>query len=175
MLIYRNFTTSRNIDILNKYPDFVLVLEDEEGNDWYALQKNFKEDTLKILFNDENRVVSYSFDVSSLTPTNLSAAEIPQEKIPDDFFTNTTGYKFIDNEIKPVIHTYEEEVAIANSKKQTLLSEANSIIATLQDAVDLGMATDEEKAQLIAWKKYRVLLNRVDTSLALDIDWPEKP
>ncbi|SUC31993.1 Bacteriophage tail assembly protein [Providencia rettgeri] len=74
-----------------------------------------------------------------------------------------------------MIHTYEEEVAIANSKKQTLLSEANSIIATLQDAVDLGMATDEEKAQLMAWKKYRVLLNRVDTSLAPDINWPEKP
>ncbi|SUC31994.1 Uncharacterised protein [Providencia rettgeri] len=91
MLIYRNFTTSRNIDILNKYPDFVLVLEDEEGNDWYALQKNFKEDTLKILFNDENRVVSYSFDVSSLTPTNLSAAEIPQEKIPDDFLQIQQG------------------------------------------------------------------------------------
>ncbi|MEY0289881.1 tail fiber assembly protein, partial [Providencia rettgeri] len=41
--------------------------------------------------------------------------------------------------------------------------------------VQNSMATDEEKAQLIAWKKYRVLLNRVDTSLALDIDWPEKP
>ncbi|WP_208907139.1 tail fiber assembly protein, partial [Enterobacter cloacae] len=25
------------------------------------------------------------------------------------------------------------------------------------------------------WKKYRVLLNRVDTSKAPDIEWPEKP
>ncbi|HAL6907736.1 TPA: tail fiber assembly protein, partial [Escherichia coli] len=26
-----------------------------------------------------------------------------------------------------------------------------------------------------AWKKYRVLLNRVDTSTAPDIEWPEIP
>ncbi|ECA9704885.1 tail fiber assembly protein, partial [Salmonella enterica subsp. enterica serovar Bredeney] len=33
-------------------------------------------------------------------------------------------------------------------------------------------ATDEEKARLLAWKKYRVLVNRVDTSKP---EWPEQP
>ncbi|MEH4973303.1 tail fiber assembly protein, partial [Escherichia coli] len=28
---------------------------------------------------------------------------------------------------------------------------------------------------LEAWKKYRVLLNRVDTSVAPDIVWPDEP
>ncbi|NAG96242.1 hypothetical protein GUC37_25905, partial [Escherichia coli] len=28
---------------------------------------------------------------------------------------------------------------------------------------------------LEAWKKYRVLLNRVDTSTAPDIEWPTNP
>ncbi|HAV1681054.1 TPA: tail fiber assembly protein, partial [Enterobacter hormaechei subsp. steigerwaltii] len=27
----------------------------------------------------------------------------------------------------------------------------------------------------LAWKKYRVLLNRVDTETAPDIEWPELP
>ncbi|MEY0149016.1 tail fiber assembly protein, partial [Providencia rettgeri] len=40
---------------------------------------------------------------------------------------------------------------------------------------DLGMATDEEKAQLTAWKTYLVYLNRIDTSTAPDIEWPVKP
>ncbi|WP_277888405.1 tail fiber assembly protein, partial [Escherichia coli] len=40
---------------------------------------------------------------------------------------------------------------------------------------DLGMATDDETKLLLAWKKYRVLLNRVDTSTAPDIEWPEEP
>ncbi|MGS5187697.1 tail fiber assembly protein, partial [Escherichia coli] len=48
-------------------------------------------------------------------------------------------------------------------------------IAPLQDAVDLEIATEEEKSLLAAWKTYRVLLNRVDTSLSPDIEWPSQP
>ncbi len=36
----------------------------------------------------------------------------------------------------------------------------------------LQIATEEENSLLEAWKKYRVLLNRVDTSTAPDIEWP---
>ncbi|EKD3398684.1 tail fiber assembly protein [Escherichia coli] len=39
----------------------------------------------------------------------------------------------------------------------------------------MEIATEEEKALLAAWKTYRVLLNRVDTSTAPDIEWPEEP
>nr|WP_311779029.1 tail fiber assembly protein [Pantoea sp. YU22] len=67
----------------------------------------------------------------------------------------------------------EDLVAQANQQKASLTSEASQTISILQDAVDLDMATDEEKAQLTAWKKYRVLLSRVDTSTAPDIAWPE--
>ncbi len=52
---------------------------------------------------------------------------------------------------------------------------ANEHIAPLQDAVDLEIATEEEASLLAAWKKYRVLLNRVDTSVAPDIEWPAVP
>lgn len=60
----------------------------------------------------------------------------------------------------------------AEQNKSVLMKAASQQISLLQDAVDLGMATDEEKETLVALKKYRVLLNRVDTSLAPDIDWP---
>ncbi|EEW3724042.1 tail fiber assembly protein [Escherichia coli] len=39
----------------------------------------------------------------------------------------------------------------------------------------MEIATEEEKALLAAWKTYRVLLNRVDTSTVPDIEWPEEP
>ncbi|EKT1386840.1 tail fiber assembly protein [Salmonella enterica] len=42
----------------------------------------------------------------------------------------------------------------------------------VQDAVDLDEATNKEKASLLAWRKYRVQVNRVDT---LKPVWPEKP
>ncbi|EDA1492511.1 tail fiber assembly protein [Salmonella enterica subsp. enterica] len=60
----------------------------------------------------------------------------------------------------------------AEETKSRLLQIASEKIAPLQDAVDLGLATDDEKAQLDEWKKYRVLVNRVDTS---NPDWPDVP
>ncbi|EEN6521711.1 tail fiber assembly protein [Salmonella enterica] len=63
----------------------------------------------------------------------------------------------------------------AEETKSRLLQMASGKIAPLQDAVDLGLATDDEKVQLDEWKKYRVLVNRVDISTAPKIDWPKKP
>ncbi|EJH2660431.1 tail fiber assembly protein [Salmonella enterica] len=60
----------------------------------------------------------------------------------------------------------------AEGTKNRLLQIASEKIAPLQDAVDLDEATDKEKAYLLAWRKYRVLVNRVDT---LNPDWPEQP
>ncbi|MEM0634030.1 tail fiber assembly protein [Providencia rettgeri] len=71
--------------------------------------------------------------------------------------------------------TQTELIAEAEYQKQALLTEATAAIAPLQDAVDLGIATDEEREQLKKWKNYRVLINRVDTSIAPNINWPEKP
>ncbi|WP_139770080.1 tail fiber assembly protein, partial [Salmonella enterica] len=60
----------------------------------------------------------------------------------------------------------------AEETKNNLLKMATEKIAPLQDAVDLDEATDKEKASLLAWKKYRVQVNRVDTSSP---DWPDIP
>lgn len=60
----------------------------------------------------------------------------------------------------------------ATVHKAKLLNEATQQIGVLQDAVDLGMATDEEVLNLKSWKQYRVLLNRVDVNSASDIEWP---
>ncbi|HEY4437700.1 MAG TPA: tail fiber assembly protein [Lelliottia sp.] len=66
-------------------------------------------------------------------------------------------------------------VAAAETEKSQHLAEATAKIAPLQDAVDLGIATDEEVTQLDSWKTYRVEVNRVDTSTAPDIAWPVPP
>ncbi|EGT2340239.1 TPA: hypothetical protein J6O28_001783 [Escherichia coli] len=63
----------------------------------------------------------------------------------------------------------------AEEIKNSLMQVASEHIAPLQDAVDLEIATEEETSLLEAWKKYRVLLNRVDTSTAPDIEWPTNP
>nr|WP_099124051.1 tail fiber assembly protein [Xenorhabdus stockiae] len=75
----------------------------------------------------------------------------------------------------PTPPTPQEMQQRAEHQKQRLLSKAKEKIDIWQDAVELDMATKEEKAALLKWKKYRVLLNRVDCSTAPDIVWPEQP
>lgn len=71
--------------------------------------------------------------------------------------------------------SHDELTKEAENKKQALIAEATIVIAPLQDAVDFGMETPEEAAALKEWKIYRVLLNRVDTSLGADVVWPTPP
>lgn len=67
------------------------------------------------------------------------------------------------------------EVAAAEAKLSQLITEADNVIAPLERAVKLDMATDEEKAQLDAWERYSVLLSRINLEDAPDIKWPDKP
>lgn len=71
--------------------------------------------------------------------------------------------------------THESLVAQAEYQRSVLRASAESEISWRQDAVDAEIATDEETAKLAAWKKYRVLLMRVDTSTAPAIKWPPLP
>lgn len=59
----------------------------------------------------------------------------------------------------------------AEETNSRLLQMASRKIAPLQDTVDLGIATEDEKVQLDEWIRYRVLVNRVDTT---NPDWPKK-
>ena len=65
-------------------------------------------------------------------------------------------------------------VAANEAKKSTLMAQSKEQIEILQDELDLELAEDEEatKAQLKAWKAYRVKLNKVDTTNPV---WPEVP
>ncbi|HIF2382273.1 TPA: tail fiber assembly protein [Salmonella enterica] len=86
------------------------------------------------------------------------------------------GYKKWDSKAQVWVNDEAAEAAArlreAEGTKNRLLQIASEKIAPLQDAVDLNEATDKEKASLLAWRKYRVLVNRVDTASP---DWPEKP
>ncbi|HFW4204432.1 TPA: tail fiber assembly protein [Salmonella enterica subsp. enterica serovar Aberdeen] len=86
------------------------------------------------------------------------------------------GYKKWDSKAQVWVNDEAAEAAArlreAEGTKNRLLQIASEKIAPLQDAVDLNEATDKEKASLLAWREYRVLVNRVDTS---NPDWPEQP
>lgn len=70
--------------------------------------------------------------------------------------------------------TEREQAAKADAEnmRAALRSTADTEISWRQDAVDAGIATDEETAALVEWKQYRVLLMRVDTTKPV---WPTPP
>ncbi|WP_423970186.1 tail fiber assembly protein [Enterobacter roggenkampii] len=72
---------------------------------------------------------------------------------------------------EPVIDYVAQTQQVKNSLRLT----ADAEISWRQDAVDAGIATARETAALAEWKKYRVLLMRVDTSKAPAIEWPTPP
>ena len=66
---------------------------------------------------------------------------------------------------------------IINMNKLTLsnlLNEANNNILILQDAIDLDMQAGNEEKRIKEWKRYRILLTRLDTN-NIDIKFPSKP
>lgn len=67
------------------------------------------------------------------------------------------------------------QIAANLSLKELLISEATQRRDILQDAVDMDEATDEEETALPLWKKYRLLLSRVDANTSGQIQWPDKP
>ncbi|GEM_PF-849666 len=111
-----------------------------------------------------NQAEAEIYESQNLTEVS---AEIYQQVGPDS--------RLIDGEVKQG----EPRVPMLdNEAKQAIMTarlrDATIKIDTLQDAIDLEMATDEEKVQLTAWRKYRVLLSRLNTSTTL-ADWPAAP
>ena len=113
----------------------------------------------------------------------------PDDKIPGSFvhISDDEGQRILDSQINgqiqpddngfPVLVPYpeltkDEQQERAEQKRQSLKSVADTEISWRQDAVDAGIATEEETAALTEWKKYRVMLMRVDTSKP---DWPTPP
>ena len=100
--------------------------------------------------------------------------EIPDgftELKPTSEFDSWDGKKWQFDKNKQ--HQYE--VNQASIKKNQFLAEAASQLSYLQDAVDSQIASEQEAQLLVEWKKYRVLVNRIDIELAPNIEWPNQP
>ncbi|MDM4471381.1 tail fiber assembly protein [Klebsiella michiganensis] len=96
--------------------------------------------------------------------------------IPDTVTTSapSTPYDKWDGSawVTDAAQQHAADVAAAETQKKHMIAQVSADISILQDAVTLNMATDAEKSTLTSMQVYRVLLNRVDTSLAPDIVWP---
>lgn len=145
---------------------------DENGVDFYSAIEHFNL-KYKLCIHPETKVIhSVSEDISKLYPAGFDIVET--DNVPyDDIISGK--YQFVDNRIIMRAYNEIEITQITNIEKSERLKLANKNIMPLQDAVDLGIATTEEMQKLDAWKKYRVEINRTNTSNSLNISWPLPP
>ncbi|HCC4461713.1 TPA: tail fiber assembly protein [Citrobacter freundii] len=163
----------------------VMFLRAEDGTDWYEAQKKFATDTMKLVIDDEGIIRSFSRDITTLWPVDKSVAEVEYTTSFDDVWIDG-GWQYRDGKVSPRVYTQAELVEQAERKKSSLLAEAMAVIAPLERAVKLDIATSDEIASLEVWERYSVMVNRVDTSKPewptppgtskpLEIVWPEVP
>ncbi|EAV6403391.1 tail fiber assembly protein [Salmonella enterica] len=112
------------------------------------------------------------YDTTTGNPVYISEPGLLPENVTS--VSPGDGYKKWDSKAKVWVSDEAAEAAArlreAEETKKRFLQLATDKIAPLQDAVDLDIATEDEKAQLDEWKQYRVLVNRVDTT---NPDWPK--
>lgn len=96
---------------------------------------------------------------------------------PEDIIEGLEYFLASEDGPPPEIVPLPMNEAQALAERDRLLGIAAIRIAPLQDAVDLGIATEEETALLLKWKQYRVALNRIQTQPGFPgaVNWPVAP
>ncbi|CNL06361.1 bacteriophage protein [Yersinia frederiksenii] len=166
---YKNLTISAQI-YDPELSGTVIFHVDEEGRDWYELQKTFREGTIKVGYNAQGVVCTVSEHVYAIAPTGLSIVEV--ESLPDNFVLEYGAYEYaggqVINRIPP-----EDEIAIAAEERRKQLMSAVSVeLSTLQDISAAGVATEIELSRLDVLIKYRIELLRLDV---INGEWPTTP
>ncbi|EMX0768244.1 tail fiber assembly protein [Citrobacter freundii] len=147
----------------------VLFLQDDKGNDWYDVIELFDESTtLKIGYDNDGCVRTFTTNIHAFFPVNLSVVELPATKanlrvtLGDDWF-----YK--DGELQQI----RDHLATAEAERARRMAEATARIDWLDAAQKDGDITGEEEAELAALRAYRTALRRLDLTTAPDVKWPE--
>ncbi|ASK00042.1 phage tail protein [Citrobacter freundii] len=149
----------------------VLFLQDDKGNDWYDVIKLFDEsNTLKIGYDDDGRVRTFTTNIHAFFPVNMSVVELPATKanlrvtLGDDWF-----YK--DGKLQQI----RNHLADAEAERDSRMAEVTTRIDWLEDAQKDGDISSDEETELAILRAYRTALRRLDLSTAPDINWPEVP
>lgn len=149
----------------------VLFLQDDKGNDWYDVIKLFDESkTLKIGYDDDGSVRTFTTNIHAFFPANLSVVELPATKanlrvtLGDDWF-----YK--DGKLQQI----RDHLANAEAERNNRMAEVTTRIDWLEDAQKDGDISADEETELATLRAYRTALRRLDLSTAPDINWPEVP
>ncbi|HGJ5862945.1 MAG TPA: tail fiber assembly protein [Arsenophonus nasoniae] len=140
--------------------DDIAIIRSENGKQWLYVPDHRG----KTVFNTDNQY-SYTVDYIGEIKTGFTLLA------PKTRFDKWEGKKWVtDTQAVKAAH-----ITTADDNKLQFINEAEHIINRLERKVRLGMGNDIDASTLREWEIYSVKLNDIDTSIAPDIDWPEKP
>ncbi|WP_053007529.1 tail fiber assembly protein [Pragia fontium] len=131
-----------------------------QGDDWV-----YQEDHRETLVYSTETGERVTITEPGALPDNLTSS---QPQTPFDKWNGSAWVMDIDAKQKA-------ETDKVTADKQRLELQAKEMIVTLSDAIELELALPDDDLKLLAWRKYRVLLNQLDTKNAQDIKWPALP
>lgn len=148
-------------------PDNALRIAPEFKEGFYPCAKNGE----WVLIEDNRNKTVYNIDTKeSITVDYLGKIREGFTLLEPFEFCKWDGKKWVLDEDAKNEHLIKNNQNLKNS----LINEANEKIAIFHDIIDLDMQEADEEAQLKAWKKYRILLTRVDAS-DINAVFPDKP
>lgn len=109
-----------------------------------------------------------------MTYTSQEYAEMAIKANKEGKVLNTINGKLMLVDPEPIQISDKQIILQNQSRKTALINEVNEKIAFLQDVIDLDMQESNEDEQLKQWKKYRIMLTRIDTS-DINVVFPQKP
>ena len=130
-------------------------------------------------YDSTGAIVAFYHTIDSPAPQGVTVINITDEQWQMLLGGQSQGKIMAIQDDRPVLLdppplTADEIKAMNTATRDDLLAEATGIMNPLQDAIDIGEANDAEAAALLAWKKYRVAVNRVDLTQN-PAPWPDKP
>lgn len=145
VVIYSNEENKTGVSVMS------IVLD---GSEYNALEK-FQLEAKKLL-NDKKFFI-------------VKKELLPADILPDFWRLDNAGNITIDESL------INNSILLENKRKKLQkLQIADKNIAILQEIIELEMQESNEDEQLKKWKKYRILLTRIDTD-NIEIKWPEEP
>ncbi|MGE9550432.1 tail fiber assembly protein [Erwinia amylovora] len=154
----------------------VIFIESENNVDWYDALLKFSEDTVKIMYDNDGIICSFSQDASTLFPVGMNVAEV--DSVPEGL--NASGsWIFNGQAVAEKTLTSEDYQEKAEVQRQNRLAEANNTIADWRTELQLNIISDDDKASLIKWMAYIKAVKALDlTGVTNEADynaiaWPE--
>ncbi|WRH22952.1 hypothetical protein GC090_19985 (plasmid) [Pantoea sp. JZ29] len=176
MINMKNFKPGKPVtadDITSQKNYGLTFLFDDAGHEWYASQRLYAADTLKIAYDQQGTIWCLSTDVSKIWPVYMSVAEIAYDDQSRQI-DNSGLWKYVGGNVTKI--PADEVFEHTEDKKVYLLEEAVTKIMPGMAKLLLKKQLSAEESDLLQKRlNYLDQLNNLDLKAERSTVWPEWP